>query len=180
MRSAYFQLVQGLKSHMAESSKAKQIRWFWKRLWSLKVPTKCKHLLWQACTASLPTRSGLRKKGVHIDTNCLLCDYQEETTTHILWACPLARNVWALAPGKSQKMPNTEDAEFWDLTFALASANSIIELEDWTLLTWAIWNARNKFIFEGHQDHPSHIFHTPCTLFQEYQQITLRSRLIPP
>ena len=41
----------------------------------------------------------------------------------------------------------------------------------------AIWNARNKFIFEGHQDHPAQIFQTATTLLQDYQQITLRSRI---
>ena len=141
------------------------------------MPTKCKHLLWRACTASLPTRSGLRKRGVYIDANCLLCDYHEETTTHILWACPLARNVWVLAKGKPNKMPNTEEADFRDLTLALASSKPSSELEQWTMLTWAIWNARNKFIFEGHQDHPSQIFQTASTLLQDYQQITLRSRI---
>uniref|UniRef100_A0A2N9FGA8 Reverse transcriptase zinc-binding domain-containing protein n=1 Tax=Fagus sylvatica TaxID=28930 RepID=A0A2N9FGA8_FAGSY len=179
VQSAYLQLTKGLSSNAAESSNAEQTKWFWKKLWRLKVPTKCKHLLWRACTVSLPTRSGLQRRGVHIDPKCLLCGYHEETTTHILWACPLARNVWALAKGKANKMPNTEEADFRDLTIALASSKHPKELEQWTTLTWAIWNARNKFIFEGHQDHPTQIFQTASTLLQDYQQITLRSRIQP-
>lgn len=39
----------------------------------------------------------------NLDSRCTLCGQHDETTTHILWDCPFARNVWALVRGKLQK-----------------------------------------------------------------------------
>jgi hypothetical protein len=47
---------------------------------------------------TLPTRLGLSKKKIPVDPICSICQHEEESTTHILWECPLARNVWALVP----------------------------------------------------------------------------------
>ena len=47
---------------------------------------------------------------MRIELLCVICCQEVETTGHLLWPCPLARNVWTLARGKLQKLPNvTQD-----------------------------------------------------------------------
>ena len=36
-------------------------------------------------------------------STCTICQQHEETVAHILWECPLARNVWGMIPGQLQK-----------------------------------------------------------------------------
>jgi exonuclease III len=180
VRSAYHHTLHANLDHShSESSSAIHLRRFWKSMWRLSVPSKCKHLLWRACTASLPTRNNLRHRGIMVDPKCLFCNIETETITHILWACPMARNVWGIVPGKLQKMSHTENLDFRDLTMAVASSNHRRDFELWTVITWSIWTARNKFLFEGIQDHPDTIYNSATSFLLEYQNITMRSRIMP-
>ena len=36
----------------------------------------------------------------------VVCGQQPKTNGHILWECPLARDVWAMVKGKIQKFSN--------------------------------------------------------------------------
>ena len=47
-------------------------------------------------------------KRLHYNQNsrCEICCQKSESVGHILWECPLARNVWAICQGKIQKCPN--------------------------------------------------------------------------
>jgi hypothetical protein len=61
------------------------------------VPNKVKHLVWRACNNSLPSKLNLFCPHVVEDPLCTVCGQERESVTHILWECPLARNVWALS-----------------------------------------------------------------------------------
>ncbi len=83
--SAYHHALNTNPDHnQPEGSNANQLRRFWKSLWKLNVPSKCKHSLWRACTSSLPTRDNLRHRGIMVDPKCLFCKAATETITHIL------------------------------------------------------------------------------------------------
>ena len=60
----------------------------------------------------------------------------------------MANNVWSLVKGKLQKS-RVSNEEFEMIAMHLAKVLSREELEVWTILSWAIWNARNKFVHEG-------------------------------
>ena len=45
---------------------------------------------------------------------CTICQQHEETVAHILWECPLARNVWSMIPGQLQKC-NSEATNYYIL-----------------------------------------------------------------
>uniref|UniRef100_A0A2N9GNM8 Reverse transcriptase domain-containing protein n=1 Tax=Fagus sylvatica TaxID=28930 RepID=A0A2N9GNM8_FAGSY len=134
------------------------------------IPPKSKHFLWRACLNVLPTRANLTRRGLTIAESCAMCPYQSETVTHILWACPLARNVWSLLPGKVQKLANTEDKDFFDISSLVASILTRSEFEQWTMTCWAIWNARNRYVFEGVQEHPSKILESASKLLNDYRE----------
>ena len=82
--------------------------------------------------------------------------------------CPLARNVWALCGGGLQKCANN-CCDFFLLFRALVEKLYIVELERWAVITWAIWNARNKYYLEKVQTHPKEILSGALGFLQEYQ-----------
>lgn len=67
---------------------------FWKKLWQLKIPPKCKDLLWRAATGCLPTRFQLRPRHVDIERVCPICKQYPETIVHCLVDCSFARGSW--------------------------------------------------------------------------------------
>ena len=42
------------------------------------------------------------------------------------------------------------------------------ELAEWALMAWAIWNARNRFVFETHQSPPMQIMNEAVLLGKDY------------
>ena len=112
--------------------------------------------MWRACSNILPTKANLVQKKVQVDPICTVCRQHEETTRHILWECPLARNVWALVRGRIQKASSLE-ASFFLVTRHMMERLSGKEFEIWAMTAWAIWTARNRIHFQHTQPHPSEI-----------------------
>ncbi|KAK9989399.1 hypothetical protein SO802_029638 [Lithocarpus litseifolius] len=125
----------------------------WNKIWSLNVPPKVRTFLWRACSNCLPTRDNLHRRRVDVEPHCEICHHRAETVSHILWECPLARNVWAIFKGKAQKCSNTA-TDFFILFHQMQLKMDQHELESWAVTTWAIWNARNRLYFEHFQTHP--------------------------
>lgn len=70
---------------------------FWKKLWSLDLPTKVTNFIRRACRAMVPTAVALADKRVQIDTNCSWCRLSDENIEHVLFGCSFAREVWLKA-----------------------------------------------------------------------------------
>ena len=102
-------------------------------------------------------------------STCTICQQHEETVAHILWECPLARNVWSMIPGQLQKC-NSEATNYYILARQLEEKLTKKDLELWAMVSWSIWNARNRFLFEKEQSTPSDILEGATTLLQEYQR----------
>ena len=50
------------------------------------------------------------------------------------------------------------------------------ELEQWGMITWAIWNACNKHFFKDIQTHPEAILRSAKSLMHEYQTLMADQR----
>nr|POE66505.1 hypothetical protein CFP56_68421 [Quercus suber] len=85
---------------------------------------------------------------------------------HILWECPLAQNVWALVRGKLQKC-SVNASNFYLLVRHLVDQLDRKELETWAMLSWALWNARNRYHFESFQSHPTAILQGATSLLDD-------------
>ena len=75
----------------------------WKIIWGLKVPNSTKVFLWRACNNILPAKDNLKKRRVIDDDRCIFCCQERETIHRIIWACPLAQDVWSTSNQKFQK-----------------------------------------------------------------------------
>ena len=117
---------------------------------ALNIPPKVCTFLWRACSNIFPTRGNLHRRKMQVEPTCGLCCQCIEIVEHVLWDCPLARNVWALSIGKIQKCTNVAP-DFYSLFKWMNDKLNQQELEQWATVSWAIWNARNKFCFEKTQ-----------------------------
>ena len=82
----------------------------------------------------------------------------------------MARNVWAMVAGKLQKRSSAAE-DFYSLVRELMSVLTTKEVEVWAIVSWAISNARNRYLFDRKQTHPSDILRGAMTLLQEYQRL---------
>ncbi|GJS58641.1 RNA-directed DNA polymerase, eukaryota [Tanacetum coccineum] len=63
--------------------------------WLRVVPIKVNVHDWRVCLDKLPTRADLSLRGMDISLiACPLCNSAVESTSHIFFTCPLARQVW--------------------------------------------------------------------------------------
>ena len=106
---------------------------------------------------------------------CEVCCQKTESTGHLLWECPLARNVWVLRRGKIQKCSN-DAQDFFALFRMQADRLTKMELYRWATISWAIWNARNKFYFEKIQQQPKAIMEGAIGYLDEYQKLAAAMR----
>ena len=106
---------------------------------------------------------------MQVDLTYGLCCQCTESTEHVLWECPLARNVWVLCRGKIQKCPNA--AHKFSLFKQMVDKLTQQELEYWATVSRAIWNARKKFCFEKIQRHLENILREATGFLQEYQRL---------
>ncbi|KAK9988426.1 hypothetical protein SO802_028665 [Lithocarpus litseifolius] len=137
-----------LRLHHPQTGKHSQARLdqkMWKRIWSINVPPKVRTFIWRACSNILPTKTNLFQRKMRVNPTCSMCGQHVETTEHILWECPLARNVWALVRGRIQKTSSLVSS-FFLLTRQMMERLSGKEFELWAMIAWALWNARNHVV----------------------------------
>ena len=125
-------------------------------------------IIWRACCNCLPTRSNLCQRRVRIEAICEFCRQVPETTSHVLWSCPFAMNVWALIRGRVQKCSNEVD-DFFLLFKKMQTVLEQEEMDRWAVMAWSIWNARNKYYFDHVQLQPRIIMERAYSVLTDYQ-----------
>jgi len=65
-----------------------------RKLWKLKCPRKIKHFLWRMGHNSLALRVNLRRRGVDLDTKCVMCNRLDEDGGHLFLKCKLVKQLW--------------------------------------------------------------------------------------
>ncbi|GMN36249.1 hypothetical protein TIFTF001_005873 [Ficus carica] len=75
------------------SGRNSEVFW-WRKLWSARVPSKVKITVWQTFHRALAARSHLARRGVTVDLNCPRCGDMEEDSCHALWLCPAVWEIW--------------------------------------------------------------------------------------
>jgi hypothetical protein len=74
---------------------------FWRRVWNLNCPKKMIHFLWRLGHNSLALRVNLRRRGMKIDTSCVMCGRLDEDGAHLFFKCKGVRHVWATPQRRS-------------------------------------------------------------------------------
>lgn len=58
-------------------------------LWKLSIPHKIKVFMWKGFYNVIPVSEKLIKRKIPIDPSCKLCNYDFESTFHVLFQCAL-------------------------------------------------------------------------------------------
>ena len=66
---------------------------------------------------------------------------------------------------------SSEVEDFYILVRELMGVFTKKELEVWAIVTWSIWNARNRYWFDKKQSQPANILQGALLLLQEYQRL---------
>ncbi|KAL8119749.1 hypothetical protein AgCh_017015 [Apium graveolens] len=120
---------------------------FWHKLWSLKLPGNVTHFLWRVCKGCLPTMSALLIKQVVHNAQCPWCWSSTETDMHVLFSCNFARTVWSMAGFQQVVHILPQDTVFTVFlkVFEACNREQCVQIG---MLAWALWNRRNKWVWE--------------------------------
>ena len=177
VKSAYRVAQELLNPTKGGHSMAGVFRRVWKSVWTLNTPPKVRLFLWRAYFNILLTWDNLCRKNLQVEPCCAICYQPRETMCHTLWECPLTRNVWALVKGKIQKSA-AQASDFLVLTRNMLERLPKEEMERWSIIAWAIWNARNRFYLKNFQTQPKTILRDVLSFLHEYQELVAQQRTI--
>ncbi|XP_041025461.1 uncharacterized protein LOC121265855 [Juglans microcarpa x Juglans regia] len=85
---------------------------------------------------------------------CTIFNLEEETTTHALWECELARDVWSQC-SKSLQKSHFSQMNMLEIFEAIARTMDTNCLQEFAMVAKQIWWRRNDFIFNQMFKHPN-------------------------
>ena len=83
-----------LTEELSGSQQPQQERKIWAATWKAHVPLRIINFVWKLLHDSLPTKATLHNRGISNDDTCPLCNYDEETPTHMFLLCSFSRACW--------------------------------------------------------------------------------------
>ncbi|MBA0845669.1 hypothetical protein Goarm_022367 [Gossypium armourianum] len=95
IRSAYKLLQSGIPSPTFNELQATS-KGFYKKLWSLNLPSKIKITVWRISKNFIPNLSNMYCKRLMVNTMCPKCGGGAETTDHVFRSCHTSKAVWEL------------------------------------------------------------------------------------
>lgn len=102
--------------------------------------------LWRVVSNSLPVKSNLAHRGIQLDKTCNLCGEGKENTKHILRDSLIISRLWFISP-LDLRVDAFSRKNFTDWLFIDVGLRGAEAINFAMLLYWAIWSARNQFIF---------------------------------
>ena len=169
VRSAYYVECDSLRSHAASPS-SNAGKAVWRKLWKARIPPKIQHFGWRALHGGIPVTKTLGRRGMVVDSKCMLCGESDESVTHALALCPEAQAVWMLSPLRL-KVDMREGSNLMD--WCLTLVQKFVEVEWWEIfwsLLWGIWLRRNAWTFNQRRIHPHDLIEKALGIVGEVRQ----------
>ncbi|XP_075663263.1 uncharacterized protein LOC142632818 [Castanea sativa] len=158
---------------------------FWNKIWKVKVPQRICNFVWRLMHDSLPTMLILKNRSIPVQSNCHLCDADEESTSHLFMQCPFARACWH---GSTLAIHSSDfrNISVQQLVKGLLSRYNFMDDEAMGYLQgifttlWAIWKHKNLVIHEGKIPNPMEVVlitqNLSCRYKEAYTSIPVNSR----
>ncbi|GMN35433.1 hypothetical protein TIFTF001_048455, partial [Ficus carica] len=178
VRSGY-RAIMDFKRLESSSNANTDITW-WRKMWSLPLPSKVRLFVWHAFHEIIPTMASLGYKGIDCDVVCPRCKDKMESISHAILDCPTSQAVWKFFRFW-KVVENMRDFPFADF---LRIVKSEIPLEDFALvcwLAWKLWCERNKVVHRGEESDPEDILDLGIASFGEWQalhQVPVQSQVV--
>lgn len=132
-----------------------RIKWRYANIWKCKMPHSVQLFTYFLLKGKLLTREGLRRRGMHIEVQCPLCqNCPVESALHVLFLCPYAIEVW-FNIGRLLDRPIFQIAgtvrDVWEASWSAVQSQGGMSKREWTgrfaCAAWFIWKQRNKAVF---------------------------------
>ena len=168
VRSAYYIQKSLEEAQVAEGSSRVSNSLIWRSLWRLNVPNVEKNFLWRACHDSLPTRENLCRKRIIDDPVCSFCMTEVESTFHILWQCPSARDVWSAGSVKFQKSVFS-GPDFLQVAEGMLGKCDTMEFQLFVGISRRLWLRRNEAVHGGSFQYPDGLVKRALLAVEEFR-----------
>eukprot|EP00253_Pinus_taeda_P017420 PITA_17420 len=123
--------------------------WWFKQLWKLKSPPKSKILFWCILNSKIPTWDNLQARFMHGPGRCTMCKSEAETINHLFLRCPEVIHIWGEVGkllNKTLEWEGSNVQEAWQKWWQSHPNGNLRNLP--LIISWGIWIARNKSIFQ--------------------------------
>jgi len=169
VKSAYHLGLEIIERDRGQTSQVEKGTNVWCSLWNLQVPNPTKMFLWRACNDILPTRKNLLRRRVIVDGKCPWCNLEEETTAHVIWFCPAAKDVWNAGHSIFHKCAFVEHSflEIFQLCLGRFSRD---EMDSFATIARRIWQRCNEMFFEGVVEHPNKSYANAVAVVDDFKR----------
>ncbi|XP_028068804.1 uncharacterized protein LOC114271378 [Camellia sinensis] len=151
-------------------SDVQNVSWFWKQVWSLRIPNKIKVFAWKCCSNILPVKSVLRQRHILQEDKCDGCGDAAETVMHILWECMRAREVWIQSP-----IPFVLDhgvgGDFMGWAYGVGRRTDSVTLGLFFAFCWGLWSSRNQALFSNAIHSAAATIQMVCDLMRDFERV---------
>lgn len=154
VRSGYWKATQLHKVELLQVANAQpSLNGIKEQIWSVLSPTKIKIFMWKVVSGAIPVAEKLRSRGMTIDLRCQICGMEGESINHVIFTCPVARQVWALSfiPCPENGFhPSSIYQNFYHILRMGKNHKIPLELRrSFPWIMWRLWKNRNNLLFEG-------------------------------
>jgi len=147
--------------------------WWWKKVWKFHCPLKCRLFYWTVITNKAPSWENLQKRSFSGPGWCYMCKQSGESLYHLFMECVYARRTWAGACGMDNiTLQWSGDSMESALQFWITDGRSEKYLALPLIITWGIWCARNRYIFDDKWTEPEMVAAHCLGTLQHFPQST--------
>lgn len=185
VKSGYLQAAKKMRPISNQpSSSFSPSKEMWTRLWNIPTIPKVRLFMWKVVKNWIACKENLfRKKCAH-NPLCPICEEENESIEHILFRCPWTKTVW-IGSGKAfwtQTHPVVSADKWMEdlLCGSLAKETDIDTVGALFQLCWAIWKARNEWVFNGIKPKPEEVIYRASIANSDYLLAMFSSPTVLP
>ncbi|XP_074318329.1 uncharacterized protein LOC141655135 [Silene latifolia] len=157
VRSAYRLLAGGSDFlEVGGVSNWEREKWLWTRLWKIPVWPRVKLFFWQLCSEALATRANIATRVRGESSFCSFCNSCFESSLHVFRDCGVAQRVWE-GLGLAGEEMDAGGGSVRDWIEAKWKEFGGRECGWFMVGCWALWEHRNKVIFEAREVDPDSV-----------------------
>lgn len=175
VKSGYFQARRGNQSRLSiPSSSYSPSKSMWSRLWTIPTSPKVRIFMWKVVKNWIACKQNLFHRKCGHTPLCPICEVEGESIEHTLFRCSWTRAVW-FGSGKTFWVLDNpiESADRWMeelLCGTLAKETSKETVGEIFQICWAIWKARNDYVFNGNTPNPEEVIYRASRANCEFLQ----------